>query len=65
MHLSEPHHAVGPSCVLAGRAGDARLIAEQVGHAIAAMSHVDHTSYELERLAAERAADARRTVDPV
>jgi thymidylate synthase ThyX len=40
-----------------------RLIAEQAGHrAIAnAMSHVDHTTYELERLAAERAADARRT----
>ena len=44
-----------------------RLIAEQAGHrAIAnAMSHVDHTTYELERLAAERAADARRTSDPV
>jgi len=44
-----------------------RLIAEQAGHrAIAhAMSHVDHTTYELERLAAERAADARRTADPV
>ena len=39
-----------------------RLIAEQAGHhAIAnAMSHVDHTTYELERLAAERAAEARR-----
>ena len=43
-----------------------RLIAEQAGHrAIAdAMSYVDHTTYELERLAAERAADARRTADP-
>ena len=40
-----------------------RLIAEQAGHrAIAdAMSYVDHTTYELERLAAERAAEARRT----
>ncbi len=44
-----------------------RLIAEQAGHrSIAtAMSHVDHTTYELERLAAERAADARRTPGPV
>jgi hypothetical protein len=44
-----------------------RLIAEQAGHhSIAnAMTHVDHTTYELERLAAERAADARRTADPV
>jgi thymidylate synthase ThyX len=44
-----------------------RLIAEQAGHrAIAsAMSHVDHTTYELERLAAERAAEARRTAGPV
>jgi hypothetical protein len=41
-----------------------RLIAEQAGHvAIAgAMSHVDHETYELERLAAERAAEARRAV---
>jgi thymidylate synthase ThyX len=40
-----------------------RLIAEQAGHrAIAeAMTYVDHTTYELERLAAERAAEARRT----
>ncbi len=39
-----------------------RLIAEQAGHrAIAeAMTFVDHNTYELERLAAERAADARR-----
>ena len=44
-----------------------RLIAEQAGHRAiaAAMSHVDHTTYELERLAAERAADARRSADPV
>jgi thymidylate synthase ThyX len=44
-----------------------RLIAEQAGHRAiaAAMSHVDHTTYELERLAAERAADARRTAGPV
>jgi thymidylate synthase ThyX len=40
-----------------------RLIAEEAGHrAIAAtMRHVDHTTYELERLAAERAAERRRT----
>jgi thymidylate synthase ThyX len=39
-----------------------RLIAEQAGHrAIAAsMRHVDHAVYELERLEAERAAEARR-----
>jgi hypothetical protein len=38
-----------------------RLIGEQAGHrAIAAMmSHVDHSSGELERLEAERAAEAR------
>ena len=44
-----------------------RLIAEQAGHRAiaAAMSHVDHTTYELERLAAERAADARRSARPV
>jgi hypothetical protein len=44
-----------------------RLIAEQAGHRAiaAAMSHVDHTTYELERLAAERAADARRAAGPV
>jgi thymidylate synthase ThyX len=44
-----------------------RLIAEEAGHrSIAgAMSHVDHATYELERLAAERAADARRTSGPV
>jgi thymidylate synthase ThyX len=41
-----------------------RLIAEQAGHrAIAdAMSYVDHATYELERLAAERAAEERRAV---
>jgi thymidylate synthase ThyX len=41
-----------------------RLIAEQAGHhAIAeAMSHVDNRTYELERLAAERAAEVRRAV---
>ncbi len=40
-----------------------RLIAEEAGHrAVAeAMRHVDHTTYELERLAAERAAEYRRT----
>jgi hypothetical protein len=40
-----------------------RLIAEEAGHRClaAAMSHVDHTTYELERLASERAAEARRT----
>jgi thymidylate synthase ThyX len=39
-----------------------RLIAEQAGHhAIAeAMSYVDHATYELERLGAERAAEERR-----
>jgi len=39
-----------------------RLIAEEAGHrAVArAMRHVDHTTYELERLAAERAAEQRR-----
>ncbi len=39
-----------------------RLIAEQAGHrAIAlAMRHVDHQTYELERLDAERSAEARR-----
>jgi len=43
-----------------------RLIAEQAGHRAiaAAMSHVDHTTYELERLAAERAAEARRAAGP-
>jgi thymidylate synthase ThyX len=39
-----------------------RLIAEEAGHrAIAeAMSYVDHATYELERLGAERAAEERR-----
>lgn len=39
-----------------------RLIAEEAGHRAVAesMSHVDHTTYELERLAAERAAEQRR-----
>jgi len=43
-----------------------RLIAEQAGHraVAAAMSYVDHHVYELERLAAERAADARRAAGP-
>ena len=38
-----------------------RLIAEQAGHRAiaAAMSYVDHATYELERLSAERAAEAR------
>ncbi len=37
-------------------------IAEQAGHRAiaAAMSYVDHDEYELERLSAERAAEARR-----
>jgi thymidylate synthase ThyX len=40
-----------------------RLIAEKAGHrAVAeAMRYVDHTTYELERLAAERAAQQRRS----
>ena len=44
-----------------------RLIAEQAGHraVAAAMSYVDHTTYELERLDAERAAEARRAAGPV
>ena len=48
-----------------------RLIAEQAGHRVIAdaMSFVDHGSYELERLEAERRAEARRatraTRDPV
>ena len=39
-----------------------RLIAERAGHRAiaAAMEHVDHATYELERLSAERAAEARR-----
>jgi thymidylate synthase ThyX len=39
-----------------------RLIAEQAGHRAiaAAMRHVDHRTYELERLDAERAAEAKR-----
>jgi thymidylate synthase ThyX len=39
-----------------------RLIAEQAGHRAiaAAMSYADHEVYELERLASERAAEARR-----
>ena len=39
-----------------------RLIAEHAGHRAlaAAMVHVDHSDHELERLAAERAAAARR-----
>ncbi len=42
-----------------------RLIGEQAGHrAVAsAMRHVDHTTYELERLEAERSAAARRVGD--
>ena len=44
-----------------------RLIAEEAGHRsiAAAMSHVDHTTYELERLAAERVADSRRKKLPL
>jgi thymidylate synthase ThyX len=39
-----------------------QLIAEQAGHRALAdtMTFVDHSTYGLERLAAERAADARR-----
>jgi len=39
-----------------------RLIAEQAGHEAVAemMTHVDHSAGELERLEAERAAEARR-----
>jgi thymidylate synthase ThyX len=39
-----------------------RLIAEEAGHRTlaAAMAYVDHGTYDLERLEAERAADARR-----
>jgi len=39
-----------------------RLIAEQAGHPAiaAAMSHVDHQTYDLERLRSERAAEERR-----
>jgi hypothetical protein len=39
-----------------------RLIAEHAGHGAlaAAMSHVDHADHDLERLAAERAAEGRR-----
>jgi hypothetical protein len=39
-----------------------RLIGEQAGHRAlaAAMSYADHEVYELERLASERAAAARR-----
>jgi thymidylate synthase ThyX len=42
-----------------------RLIRDEAGHrALAdAMSHVDHAEYDLERLASERAADARRRAD--
>ncbi len=42
-----------------------RLIAEEAGHHALAdsMSHVDHTTYELERLSAERAAERRRTAN--
>jgi len=41
-----------------------RLIAERAGHRAiaAAMSHVDHGTYDLERLDAERAAEARRVL---
>jgi thymidylate synthase ThyX len=40
-----------------------RLIAEQAGHRAiaAAMHHVDHETYDLERLGSERAAEHRRT----
>jgi thymidylate synthase ThyX len=39
-----------------------RLIAEQAGHRVIAglMSHVDHSTYDLERLESERKAEARR-----
>ena len=40
-----------------------RLIAQQAGHTLiaGAMTHVDHTDHELERLDAERRAEARRS----
>ncbi|MGH9157295.1 MAG: FAD-dependent thymidylate synthase [Acidimicrobiales bacterium] len=43
-----------------------RLIATQAGHQIVAdlMSFVDHATYDLERLDAERRAEARRTARP-
>ena len=63
------HDAVGPPGVPAGRARRCTGSSpSEAGHRsiAAAMSHVDHTTYELERLAAERAADARRSAaDPV
>jgi hypothetical protein len=39
-----------------------RLIADEAGHRAIAdtMRYVDHTTYELERLTAERAAEQRR-----
>jgi hypothetical protein len=39
-----------------------RLIEQQAGHRAiaAAMSHVDHETYELERLESERAAAVKR-----
>ncbi len=44
------------------RRGMHRLIADEAGHraVAAAMRYVDHTTYELERLTAERAAEQRR-----
>ena len=43
-----------------------RLIAEQAGHRVVAglMSFVDHGTYDLERLAAERQAEVRRAARP-
>jgi thymidylate synthase ThyX len=43
-----------------------RLIAERAGHRLIAdaMTFVDHEEHELERLDAERRAEARRTVVP-
>src|SRR5438132_2614897 len=43
-----------------------RLIAEQAGHRAVAelMSYVDHGTYDLERLEAERRAEQRRTAQP-
>jgi hypothetical protein len=44
-----------------------RLIAERAGHRLIAdaMSYVDHGEHELERLDAERRAEARRATTPV
>ena len=69
MHLLRAAQlAAGPSERTAAIAQEMhRLIAEQAGHRAiaAAMRYVDHTTYELERLDAERAAEARRAAGTV